>query len=86
MGSLTARQGWWVPSHGQANQGVGTQNGEPSRNGVGCFILGHKQTLNRWNLLKVIVGTLDDMEQRFADTPRPFIFTIDSASRFNRYM
>ena len=53
-------------------------------NDVGCFILGGKRTLDRWGLLKLVVGTLDEMEQRFDEVPRPFIFTIDSARQFRR--
>ena len=80
------RQGWVVVTRDKQIRRRYAERRAILDNNVGCFILGTKQTLNRWNLLKVIVGTLDDMEQRFADTPRPFIFTIDSTSRFNRYM
>ena len=80
------RQGWVVVTRDKQIRRRYAERRAILDNNVGCFILGHKQTLNRWNLLKVIVGTLDDMEQRFAETPRPFIFTIDSTSRFSRYM
>ena len=80
------RQGWVVLTRDKQIRRRYVERQAILDNNVGCFILGHKQTLNRWNLLKVIVGTLDDMEQRFAETPRPFIFTIDSTSRFSRYM
>lgn len=53
---------------------------------VGCFILAQKQALNRWNQLKIVVQTLDNMTRRFDETPKPVIFTIDSALRFRRYM
>ena len=52
-------------------------------NGTGCFILAHKRNLAPWDVLKIIVPTLDEMERRFAETPRPFIYTIDSALHFH---
>src|SRR4051794_20819892 len=42
--------------------------------GVGCFCVMQKQPLNRWQYLKLIVATLDEMERIFADTPRPFLY------------
>ena len=43
-------------------------------NGVGCFCLTQKQPLTRWEYLKLLAATLDEMEALFAATPRPFIF------------
>ena len=78
------RQGWVVVTRDKQVKRRYAERNAILENDVGCFVLGQKRTLNRWNLLKVIVGTLDGMEQRFAETPRPFIFTIDSAPSFRR--
>ncbi|MGI8552528.1 MAG: hypothetical protein ACR2PL_17325 [Dehalococcoidia bacterium] len=53
---------------------------------VGCFVLGQKQSLNRWQYLKLIVLTLDEMERRFAETERRFIYIIDSAGNFRQVL
>jgi hypothetical protein len=55
-----------------------------TESGVGCFILNQKQDLTRWQYLRLLVSTIDEMERIFATTSRPFIFTIDSAGRFRR--
>ena len=40
---------------------------------VGCFCLTQKQALVRWQYLKLLALTLDDMERLFAQTSRPFL-------------
>lgn len=52
---------------------------------VGCFILNYKQPLNRWQILKLVTASLDEMEEKFANTPRPFMYLIDSNGRFRPY-
>jgi hypothetical protein len=44
--------------------------------GVGCFIFTQKPDLTRWEYLKLLCQTLDQMEQLFADVPRPFIYGV----------
>lgn len=54
-------------------------------NNVGCFILNYKQPLNRWEILKLVASSLDEMEEKFANTPRPFMYLIDRNGRFRSY-
>jgi len=54
-------------------------------NNVGCFILNYRQPLNRWEILKLVTSTLDEMEEKFANTPRPFLYLIDRNGRFRQY-
>lgn len=51
-------------------------------NNVGCFILNYKKDKPRWETLKLVVAALDEMEEKFANTPRPFIYLIDGNGRF----
>ena len=53
-------------------------------NGVGCFCLTQKQPLTRWEYLKLLAATLDEMEVLFAATPRPFIFGVSRSGHFTR--
>lgn len=78
------REGWVVVTRDKQIRRRYSERKAILDHNVGCFILGQKQTLNRWHHLKAIVGTLDEMERRFEETPRPFIFTIDSALSFRR--
>jgi hypothetical protein len=54
-------------------------------NNVGCFILNYRQPLNRWEILKLVTSKLDEMEEKFANTPRPFMYLIDRNGRFRPY-
>jgi hypothetical protein len=54
-------------------------------NNVGCFILNYSQPLNRWEILKLVTSTIDEMEEKFANTPRPFLYLIDRNGRFRQY-
>jgi hypothetical protein len=54
-------------------------------NSVGCFILNYRQPLNRLEILKLVTSTLDEMEEKFANTPRPFMYLIDRNGRFRPY-
>ena len=54
-------------------------------NNVGCFIFTYRGGLKRWEILKLVVSTLDEMEETFAATPRPFMYLIDWNGRFTPY-
>lgn len=59
---------------------IRTRPGERARilaHSVGCFILNQKQDPTRWEYLKLLAKTMDEMENKFATTPRPFIFVVD---------
>lgn len=66
---------------------VRTRPGERAaiiKHSVGCFIIHQKKNLTRWEYLKLLVKTLDKMEDCFATTPRPFIYKVDSVGSFTR--
>jgi hypothetical protein len=44
--------------------------------GVGLFVLAYRQNLNIWGMFRLIVGSLDEMLQKFGQTPRPFLFAV----------
>ena len=46
-------------------------------NKVGAFYLTHTDNPTRWQVLRVIVGALDDMEEVFAREKRPFLYGLD---------
>lgn len=54
--------------------------------GVGCFILNQGRDPTRWEYLKLLAITLDEMERLAADTPRPFIFTVSQEGRFRQVL
>ena len=54
-------------------------------NGVGCFILTHQQDLQKPELVRIVFDYLPEMEQKFRDTPRPFIYTVTKNGHFTEY-
>lgn len=85
----------WLPDAGKAgalvilrDKKVRTRPGERRliiEHQVGCFVLTQKRNPTRWEYLRLIVRTLDEMEEKFASTPRPFIYTVDSLAAFHLY-
>ena len=80
------QQGWVVVTRDKKIRTRPAERRAIIDNNVGCFILAQKRALDRWNQLKIVVQTLDEMTYRFDETPKPFIFTVDSAFRFHRYL
>jgi hypothetical protein len=54
--------------------------------GVGCFILSYKQPLTKQEILTLIASALEEMERRFEETPRPFIYTLSKNGEFREYV
>src|SRR3990172_10076825 len=62
------RRGWLVVSR---DKKIRTRPGERRallEARVGCFILAQKQNLTRWDYLKLLTATLDEMLRLFAST------------------
>jgi len=51
---------------------------------AGCFILTQKQHPTRWDYLKLLAATLDEMISLFTSTGRPFIFGVGRTGQFKR--
>jgi len=52
--------------------------------GVGCFYLTQKRDGTRWEYLKLLALTLDEMVRVYASTARPFIFGVSREGQFRR--
>jgi hypothetical protein len=53
-------------------------------NGVGCFVLTQRDSPKRWDYLKLLAKTLDEMERIFATTERPFLYGVSREGGFTR--
>jgi hypothetical protein len=53
------------------------------RSNLGCFVFGQRTNPTRWEYLKLLAKCLDEVEERHATTPRPFIYVIDRDGRLN---
>jgi hypothetical protein len=54
-------------------------------NGVGCFIMTYRQDLKKEEIVALISSTLEEMERRFEETRRPFIYTVSKSGEFREY-
>ena len=82
--SEVGRRGWLVVSR---DKRIRYRPGEKQaivENRVGCFCLTQTTNPTRWQFLKLIVSTLDEMERLFAETERPFIYGISKDGQFRR--
>jgi hypothetical protein len=77
-------KGWLVISKDKKIRTRPEERRAVKENNVGCFILNYRQPLNRWEILKLVTLTLDEMEEKFANTPRPFMYLIDRNGRFRQ--
>jgi hypothetical protein len=55
-------------------------------NDVGAFILNQGSDPTKWRYLQLLTQTLDEMEQKFATTRRPFIYTVSRDGRINQVL
>lgn len=83
---VVGAKGWLVVSKDKKIRTRAEEKRAVKENGVGIFILNYKQPLNRWEILKLVASTLDEMEEKFANTSRPFMYLIDSNGRFTRHL
>lgn len=51
---------------------------------VGLFYLTQKQALRKWDYLKLIVLTLEQMEEAFRTTERPFLYAVGRTGKLSR--
>lgn len=78
-------EGWLAITH---DKHVRTRAGERDAimtHGVGCFILTYKQDLQKSEIVQIVFDNLAEMEQKFRDTPRPFIYTVSKNGHFTEY-
>lgn len=83
--AAAGERGWLVITH---DRKVRTRPGERRAimdHGVGCFILTYKQDLKKEEIVALITENLEEMERRFEDTPRPFIYTVSKSGEFREY-
>ena len=68
---------------------VNTRPGERltiQHSGAGCFILNQGKDPTRWEYLKLLALTLDEMERRDGATARPYIFTVSKDGLFRQVL
>ncbi len=52
---------------------------------LGCFNFNYKKNKTRWQTLQLVCRTLDEMEDKFASTPRPFMYVVNGNGVFKLY-
>lgn len=83
---VAGEQGWLVITH---DKKIRTRPGERRaimEHGVGCFILAYRQNLKKPEIAEMVLSALEDMEELFERTPRPFIYTVSKDGEFREYV
>ncbi len=52
---------------------------------LGCFNFNYKKNKSRWQTLQLVCATLDEMEEKFANTPRPFMYMVNGNGAFKYF-
>lgn len=52
---------------------------------VGCFIMVYRKPLKKNEIAEMVLSFLEDMEDLFETTPRPFIYTVTKNGDFEKY-
>jgi predicted nuclease of predicted toxin-antitoxin system len=79
-------KGWLVITHDKRIRKRPDERRVLLESGVGCFILVYKQNLKREEIYELVISVLDKMEENFASTSRPFIYTVDKKGTFREYV
>lgn len=83
--AVAGEREWLVITH---DKKIRTRPGERRAimdHGVGCFILTYRQDLKKAEIVALISENLAEMERRFEETQRPFIYTISKNGEFKEY-
>ena len=74
-GWLTVMRDMRVLTRPQERRAVSTSN-------LGCFNFNYKKNKSRWQTLQLVCSTLDEMEEKFANTQRPFMYVVNGNGAF----
>jgi hypothetical protein len=53
---------------------------------AGCFILTYKNDLSRAEIVQLVLDNIEEMEEKFRTTSRPFIYTVTGDGEFREYI
>ncbi len=53
---------------------------------AGCFILTYRNDLKRSEIVQLVLDHIEEMEEKFRTTPRPFIYTVTGDGEFREYV
>lgn len=79
------QRGWLVITHDKKIKTRPAERKAIIDNDVGCFILVYKENLSRDEICDIIRSNLPKMERLFAETEKPFLYTIDKNGNFRKY-
>jgi predicted nuclease of predicted toxin-antitoxin system len=53
---------------------------------VGCFILTYKNDIKKPEIIRIVLDNIEEMEEKFRTTPRPFLYTVTKDGEFRHYV
>lgn len=82
--ATAGQEGWLVITRDKKIRSRPGERRALIENGVGCFVLNQRANFTRWDYLKLIAASLDEMERIFRETERPFIYTLSRTGVLTR--
>jgi PIN like domain len=52
---------------------------------VGCFILTYKNDIKKPEIIRIVLDNIEEMEEKFRVTTKPFIYTVTKGGEFRHY-
>jgi hypothetical protein len=83
--AVAGRNGWLVVMRDMHVQTRPEERRAIKVNNIGCFNFNYKKNKTRWQTLQLVCATLDEMENKFANTPRPFMYLTNGNGSFKPY-
>jgi predicted nuclease of predicted toxin-antitoxin system len=77
-------EGWIVLTHDKKVRRRQAEREAIMEHGVGCFIFNYKQDLKKFEIAALILAVLEEIETKFKQTARPFIYTVNKTGGFKR--
>lgn len=53
---------------------------------VGCFILTYKNDIEKPEIIQIVLDNIEEMEEKFRTTERPFLYTVTKDGEFRHYV
>ena len=53
---------------------------------VGCFILTYRNDLKKPEIIRIVLDNIEEMEEKFRTTDRPFLYTVTKDGEFRLYV
>lgn len=81
-----SRRGWVILTHDKRLRYRPHERKVIMESGAACFVFVHRRALDLWSYFQLVSNALDKIVELVDQTPRPFIYTINSLGQVRAYV